>query len=456
MFRKWSLSALALSCVFTPAVLRAQTPSSLGSRRAESTPAAGALRRRQHGPVDDEAGASVSLPQLLAHAAQHALPLRLAEARLGLARAERRAAAPLLTADPELSLSIGPRIGARGEALDVEVALQQRIQVAGERGLRRKTARRFGERLQAALRHSRWRAGRAVHAAFRFAQVQRDRLQVAARLFDFSQLLLGIAKRRELAGAISGLEVQLVLSDVARAHQARLAARIAYRDACFRLAEKAGWRARRPPEPTGALELPRPVPPDEALLQRAWRHHTWVALAWAKVREAQAQAALAERERFPKPSLGLAYAREGAANQSATHVVLGTLSMPVPLWQRNQGQQARAHAQVALAHAELAAIKRRLRNQIVRAAAAVKANAARIGAYRAMVAPMFGRSLQMLQRAFEAGKIDVMQVMVSRTQQLEIQAQALDAYEAYYRALAALEAAVGSELWQGAEKGRAQ
>lgn len=40
-----------------------------------------------------------------------------------------------------------------------------------------------------------------------------------------------------------------------------------------------------------------------------------------------------------------------------------------------------------------------------------------------------------------------MEVMVARGRFLELQREALDAYEDYYRAVAALEAEIGEEIW---------
>ncbi len=53
----------------------------------------------------------------------------------------------------------------------------------------------------------------------------------------------------------------------------------------------------------------------------------------------------------------------------------------------------------------------------------------------------------MLQRAFELGEIDVLNVSVAQRRFLEIQRSALTAYQEYYQAVATLEQVVGTEVW---------
>lgn len=101
-------------------------------------------------------------------------------------------------------------------------------------------------------------------------------------------------------------------------------------------------------------------------------------------------------------------------------------------------------------------MKNVVRSQVARAAAAVAAAAERIAVYGGKVIPTFERNLEMLQRAFEAGKIDALQVMVARGRFLEIQRQSLNAHEDYYRAVATLESVVGTHVWSAPGRHRGQ
>ena len=67
------------------------------------------------------------------------------------------------------------------------------------------------------------------------------------------------------------------------------------------------------------------------------------------------------------------------------------------------------------------------------------------------VLPGFVDNLAMLRAAFELGEVDLTDVSVALEALLEARMQALDAHAAYLAAVAALEAAVGQEVWTETE-----
>jgi cobalt-zinc-cadmium efflux system outer membrane protein len=367
--------------------------------------------------------------------------------RLGKGRAAMTGASTLLPDNPVISVSAGPRFNGQGTTYDLDIGLEQTFEVAGERGLRMAAAKKFSSRLAAQFNETKWAVHRRVHRAFRMAQVARERLAMARRLLGFSKQLLSIGKRREAAGAISGLEVQVLNGEVAQSRQTELAFANAYRAARLTLAEVSGWPANHPPIPSEWQPVLREAPTVAQLLKLAQASHPAVATQLAAVAEAQANADLAEGEGAPKPSVGVSYAREGEAGGAAINVILGTLSMPIPIWQRNQGERARARSEVAVARAEYDALQRTFRIRLLRAHAAVSAALKQIAAYDKEVIPSFDRSLKMLERAFEAGKIGALEVMVARGRFLEIRSQSFNAYDGYYKALATLESVVGTDVF---------
>ena len=108
-------------------------------------PAQGAEPPRRDGTVpaeraplpDPTRAKQVSLEELLAFADANAPRLLVSRSTRGLADAARVAASPLLPANPELATGVGPRYGISGVGVDADVALSQRLYVAGERGRRR-------------------------------------------------------------------------------------------------------------------------------------------------------------------------------------------------------------------------------------------------------------------------------------------------------------------------------
>lgn len=427
------------------------------SSPAPLTPSSGAFEPPREGyaevrvpdvPLPEPAGEGrVSLDAILAYADQHAPALGVARARMGLGAAALAGSAPLLPDNPTLSVGAGPRLTADGSYADFTASLSQRFEIAGERGLRLEAARQTGQRLRAELDEARWEIHRDVHAAFHRALVARERLHAADRLLAFQQRLLDITRRRLQAGDVSPLAVRLASGELSQAQVARIRAEQNYLQARLQLGALAGWPSAHPPEPAGELDEPRDPPPGTPLIEVARRHQPRLRTLHAARAEAEARARAAERDAWPEPTLGVQANREGAPDGLEETVLLGTLSLPLPLVQRNQGARALARAEVQIADAESAAFGSQLRNRIEQHRTAVVAAAARVRTYGSEILPTFEENLRLIQRAFELGEIDILQVSVARERFLRTQTDALDAFTDYFQAVADLEASIGADLW---------
>lgn len=399
-------------------------------------------------PLPDPArGAPVSLDAILAYADRHAPTLQVARQRLGLGDAAIAGAEPLLPDNPTVSFGVGPGLNAGGDHVDVSISVSQRFEVAGERGLRLDAAQRTRDRLRAELDEARWEIHRDVHAAFHRGLVARERLAAAERLLGFQERLLEIARGRLQAGDISPLPVRLAEGELSQARVARIAAKQRFLQAKLQLGAIAGWPANYSPEPAGELDEPRDPPAARSLAEVARAHQPRLRSLHAARSEAEAWARAADREAWPEPTLGLQLMREGFQAGPPETQVLGVLSLPFPLIQRNQGARATAHTETRIAEAERSAFGSLLLNRIEQHRTAVVAAAARVRTYGREILPSFEESLRLIRRAFELGEIDILQVSVARERFLRIQTDALDAYVDYFQAVADLEASIGTDLW---------
>jgi cobalt-zinc-cadmium efflux system outer membrane protein len=398
-------------------------------------------------PLPDPArGAPVSLHQILAYADHHAPRLRVARQRLALGDAAIEGASPVLPDNPQVTVGVGPRLG-DGTQTDLQGSLSQRFEIAGERGLRLEAAQRTRERFDAELDEARWEVHRDVHAAFHRALVARERGTAAARLLQFQERLLDITQRRLRAGDISQIDVRLAEGELAQARVAMLGAEQDYLRARLELAALAGWPATHPPESAGALDEPRDPPSSEILARAAQRHQPRLRTLSAARSEAIARARAAARDAWPEPTLGLQVTREGAPAGLEETIVLGTLSLPIPVAQRNQGARAEARAEARIAEAEQTAFSAQLGIRIEQDRTAVTAAASRVRTYGGEILPTFEENLRLIDRAFELGEIDILQVLVARERFLRIRTDFLDSYADYFQAVADLEASIGTDLW---------
>jgi len=116
------------------------------------------------------------------------------------------------------------------------------------------------------------------------------------------------------------------------------------------------------------------------------------------------------------------------------------------LWQRNQGERARARVDESVAQTEADATVRIFRARVARAHSDLLAAHERVSLYASGVTPSLEETLSLLRRGFEAGQIPIFNVAVARERILQAQRDALSSHADYYRALVELESAVGIEL----------
>ena len=398
---------------------------------------------------DPAAGSEVSLGGILAFADQRSPVLTVARSTRSRAEAARVAASILLPTNPEVSVAAGPRFGISGTGVDVDVTLMQQIQIAGERGLRIDAADALRNLTDAEIEQMRWAVHCDVHAAFHRALVEQERARLAERVVTFQQEVLRVVERQISAGEAAPLALRLAQAEVAQAQQILVATRQAFLASRIRLAQLSGWPVAAPPMPAGAVDSPRDPPPLERLGVVARGRLPSLRAGAARIREADARAALADREAWPRPSVGVQYRREGnPTSEGAYDIVMGVVSIPIPSFQMNQGERARARADVTVAEAELDAAQRLLDGQIAEARSEVVAAAARTRAYGTEILPRFEENLTLLRRSFELGEIDILALATGRERFLRIQSDALGAQQDYFVALAGLERVVGVDLWR--------
>lgn len=417
------------------------------------TPGAAPVGAKNPLPPPEADGLSMSNSQALPLAAvvkfahDNAMKVRVARARLELGDAAVAGAKPLLIDNPQLYIGAGVRMTPMGRNFELQSTLQQPFEFGGERGLRIKAGRRYRDLLDRELMQVQWEAYAHVHFAFNMALLARARASTAERTMAFSTRLLDVARRRARAGEISDLRVRVATGELAQARQAKLNADLEYRLACLHLTEMAGWPSGQVITPAGELTAPLRVRDGADLIAKLQAEHPAIKARGAAVDLGEARVKSAKRDALPEPWLGVYFGREqepGAAYPST--VALALLTVPLPLWKRNQAARAQSRADLTVAEQELAALRYTLDIGVRRAVGAVNTAAERVRTYASEVVPRFEENLSLLERAFELGEVDILEVFVARENFLRIQNEALEAYRAYYEAVFSLESLLGSPL----------
>lgn len=250
------------------------------------------------------------------------------------------------------------------------------------------------------------------------------------------------AERRVELGSASRLEVNAARGEVGRA--ARAVAVATSRLSLVR-SEVRGLLALEPGAEL-ALGGELPVPADvgrrdlESLARAAVETRADVVAARRELEVAEAEQRLSGREALPSPVIGARYSREERAD-----IVLGTLSVDLPLFDRNQAQRGVASARVARATAELAAASRRADQDVRLAIEQLESAAEAARAFEGDVVTGADENLTLSTRAYEAGKIGLTDLLLMRRSAVEARRDHIEALQELALAEAHLARAAGSE-----------
>lgn len=345
----------------------------------------------------------LTLDAALSRARERAPAVIEARARVPIARGAVVEARPWQPYDPEIEVAGGARLLDDRTALEFEGSIGQRFELGGQRGARVAAAEARVAAASAEADDAVRRALAETAAAFHRAAYAEQRLAVLREASELAAALRDVAERRHAAGDVGVLDVHVGRLGAARADAQVLSAeaerRAAIGDLRALLAIEAGREIRV------RIEERTSVPSLEALLRAARRRADLRALE-AEARAGAAEVELGDAMGWPDLGLFARYAREEDA-----HVVMGGLSLTLPLYGRGDGARAtgiaRRDAAQAVRAARIVALEAALRAdheawQTARAAAARFEDAA----LRSLE-----ESLSAARRAYEAGGVALAELL---------------------------------------------
>ncbi|RKH52410.1 TolC family protein [Corallococcus llansteffanensis] len=373
-------------------------------------------------PVESRPAArrELTLEAVLTLARERAPALLEARAHVQAARGAVAGAAPLLHGNPQLDLQAGPRrvvTGARG--VDLAVGLSQPFELGGQQGLRRDAARAGLAREEALLRDAeRLVLGEVASAFLRVLHAQ-ERLKLAnAALKAADDTVLATGHRFD-AGDVPILDVNV--ARVARA-RARVEAAGAEGEVEALLAElraQLGVSFTEAASVQGDLRTLALAPvrgPGGKALERSD-----LTAMEEEAAQAQATATLGRREALPDVALGVRYQRE--ADET---VLLGTLSVPLPVFARGQEARISGEAEVVRARKALEAARQVVSNQLSAAGARFHARVEALEMFEQEALPLITDNEALARRSYDAGELDLAGFILIRRDVMETRAAWLD------------------------------
>lgn len=374
-------------------------------------------------------GSPLTLEQAVARALAANPTLRAAALDVAIAEGARRQAG--LFRNPEVSfVREGTQRGTRTQT----VQLSQVLELGGKRSARIRLAERERSLAAGSLGVARADLRADVTTAYFDALAAQERLQIAQSSLEVASKAAYAAEKRVAAGRVSPVEQD-------RAGVAQASARIELAEAQGELSITmqtltAYWgetavvpRSLAVPE----LDL-TPQPPLDELLRRL-DMSPQLRRSRLQVEREEAQVGLDRSQRMPDVTLMVGRKKDDQIDRAQT--VVG-VSVPLPLFNRNQGSLQASLARAEKARTELEAERLRLYQSLTTAYREAQLSRDQVRAMREDILPKAQRVFDAAVTGFEAGKFSFLDVLDAQRTLLQIRTQYIQALYDRYRAVAGL------------------
>ncbi len=386
----------------------------------------------------------VSLEGVVAEVLAKNPELKFYEAEIVAARAGRRTAGQL--APPELSGSIGQKRaeggGLSGEGVAWSVSVVQPLEWPGRIGLRKAIANREVE--LAELGFERFKAALATrvrtlaYALFGAQEKSAAAAEVAERFTTLREVLV----QRDPAGLTPLLETRVIEATELNAQRRASGAALAQESARLELNQ---LRGAAPGTPLSIRQMPLVFPPAEeagVLLELARTNNFELKVRVVELAQQGLRVDLARNERHPGINVGPTFSEENAGGDRERIVGL-SLSLPLPLWNRNKGNIDTAAARQSQAEAVLRSAEREMQRKILEAALIYETRRREMARWRPDSVQHFKEAAEVADRHYRLGAVPI-------SIYVELQKQYLDAVDGLLDTRKeALEAAAQLELLTG-------
>lgn len=412
---------------------------SRGSVACAASPAVAGAEEQGRGSLPS---GSVSLREAVAAALLHSPDL--ATYSFEVRAQEARALQEGLLPNPSLSTEVENFGRFGGDDDDVEasqttVSLTQLLELGGKRGKRASVARLEGRLAGWDYERARLDTAAKTLKAFVAGLLAQERLVLAERLLQLAHEVVGAVRRQVDAGADSPVELTRAEASLAQAEASRARREREYRAARIALAATWGGATADFTRLEGTLEPPSPPRPLEDFREQL-RENPDLARWATAVERARADVVLEEARRVPDVTVRFGSRRFVSAE---TNAFVAELSVPLPIFNRNQGAIQEAYERLGKTRAEQRAVAVGADATLSVTYEELLAAVEQARQLKGRVLPRTQEALEGTRRAYTQGVLRYLDVLDAQRTVSELEGDYLEALARYHAAAADLERLTG-------------
>jgi outer membrane protein, heavy metal efflux system len=316
----------------------------------------------------------------------------------------------------------------RRDTRTTSVKLSQTLELGGKRGARIDVATRAQDAAALTLEQRRNTLRADVIDSYYGALRAQERLDLAQRSLKLAERGLVVANGRVTAGKTSPVEATRAQVQVSQIRLEFNRAQMGLNDAYRRLAASTGSAV---VDFQGVATQKLPLPPAAQLLARL-EQTAELRLAELQILHSEASVGLEKAQRIPDLDVSIGSQYDAGARE---RVNLVGLSMPLPLFNRNQGNVLAASRRADQARDLRNATELRLRTETRQALDLWQTADSEVRTFNQQILPAAQSAVDSATRGFEMGKFNFLDVLdaqrtliAARTQYLAATAQATEAW----------------------------
>ncbi|OGW39995.1 MAG: hypothetical protein A2010_05350 [Nitrospirae bacterium GWD2_57_9] len=323
-----------------------------------------------------------------------------------------------------------------------EVRLSQEFEIAGQRGLRKDAAGKALEKTMQEIRDRERLLIADVKDVFAKALAAKRKKALTEETVKLQEELYSFAETKFKAGDVAALEMNLASVELGKAKRDLLQASSEERTAILALQALLGLKSDQSFTVQGDLPTEiAAVPAKEGLKQLADSRRPDIKAASADVDSTASAMKLAGRSGFPNVTVSGFIEKDERANITGL-----ALSVPLPLFNRNQAERKEASTRAEQANIRQASLEKSIDRELEEAYASLVSAAEELGLFRKEILEKALENLELMNLSYKEGKIGFFEVRLAQKDTLEAQFAYLDSQLRTQLAMNALEKATGGSL----------